>query len=611
MGDVQGITIDPNLTVNAFSSGMAAQYNYGAGAQAARAADISAKQAETNFNYGSGALEQQDARTNLLNANTATQLISNDLHLFELRQRKLQQEKVGNYDRETESLAAQQDLNRQQHAANYQSSSAGQVGLSRLSQLQAETELNKAEVGAKTVENQLGNMELNQQMDYSILQINNAAVARERDSVLNRQRITQQLYKAHQADLTNRDKTGIDTAENQIGLLDSLSKSDYQAFLDSADVVAPIISKLDQTPGLAPALRSSLADVSKAATYVTSGTAIKNTMSGLAQARSQGAISDTGSGILTRAASVGIDPTNPSDVLNMTIEKQDGLYTFVNGEERSTPVTQAEFDSSPEMQSLYVSSERRKRSLDNPLTRGDRSQKELEGIASAVLIPEVGQGFTKLIQSLGPEISDVKGFTTRATGTIKRFQQNLQSSNPFFGPEAAELFQGTNLGDNILSRGINSIQGFLGFEDNDRKVLKEKFKDNPELADQIANSYKFRETSGMDPAIFNSSVDEMVAQTTASDSRYKVTATNSPAAVAALTKNLRSKVQRNFRIPTNEIVLKKAYELVSEVRPDLAGYDTTFKTLKKGQVGLLDSIRALVTGADQTSLNRYDEVPTK
>lgn len=621
---VQGITIDPNLTVNAFSTGMAAQFNYGAGAQADRTSVIASRNAattdslaKTNFLYGQGALSQQSAETQGITAKTAAQLISNDISLYGLNQVKLEQEKVGNYTRENKSLAAQQDLNRQQNVTDYMSSPAGQLGLNKAIQLQAETEVNKAEIGAKTVSNQLGNMDLQQQTEYANLQINNAAVSRQRDAVLNRQRITQQLHEAHQADLTIRDQTGNARPERQIALLDSLAKSDFAAFSDAADVVAPLVAKLDQGFDLPDTLRSSLTDVRNAAAYVTSGTAIKNTMAGLVQARSQGGSSPTGDAILSRAQSIGIDPNNETDVLNMTVEKKDNLYRLIGIDgQPSSPMTEEEFNQSPEMQNLYVQSERRRRSLDNPLTRGDLAQAQLKQISDAAFIPEVGQGFSRLITNLGPEISDVKGFTTRAAGAVKEMQQNLQSFNPFFGPEGAELFEGTNIGENILGRGVNALQGFLGFEDNDRAKLRKKFTNNPELATQVAMAYKNRSTGGMPPAVFQSTVDKIVAQTAASDSRYQVTATNSPAAVAELTKMLRAKVQRNLTIPTNEIVLRQAYELVSEVRPDLAGQDASVQT--RGAVSILSGIKralggvgATILGADQQDLTRYLEVPTK
>lgn len=620
---VQGITIDPNLTVNAFNTGMAAQFNYGAGAQADRTSVIASRnaattenQAKTNYLYGQGALAQQSEITKGISAETATQLISNDLALHNLQQQKITQEKVGNYERENKSLAAQQDLNRQQHVSEAINSPSGQLGIAKIAQLQAETQLNAAEIGAKTIQNQLGNMDLQQQTEYANLQINNAAVSRQRDSVLNRQRIVQQMHEAHQADLTNRDATGNSRPERQISLLANLAESDFQAFTDAAQDIAPLINQLDQAHDLPESLRSTIPGIQKAATFATSQKALIGAYAGMSQAYSQGSLSPTGSAVVSRAKAVGLDINDASEILKSdVIKSEDGVYTIIGPTgRRSSPMTEEEFSSNPEMQELFVQSEKRKASRDNPLTRGDRAQEQLKQISDALLIPEVGQTFTNLVQNVGESVGDVRGFTSRATSAMQSYQKDLMRYNPFFSNEGKALFEGTNIGDNILSRGINSIQGFLGLEDNDRAKLRAKFTKNRGLADQVSNAFKYRATGGMPPAVFQSTVDKLFAQTITSDPDYQVTATNSPEAVADRTSDLRSKIQRSLQVPTNEIVLRQAYELVSEVHPDLAGQDASVQT--RGGVSLLGGIKralggvgATIFGADQEDLTRYVEVP--
>lgn len=122
---VQGINIDPNLIVNAFSNGMAANFNYGAGAQADRASVVAGRDASTNYNYGQGAQQLRQATVSNLQAETATRLIANDSALYDLSQRKIEQEKVGNYARENRSLAQQKDLQENQELAAYNQTPAG------------------------------------------------------------------------------------------------------------------------------------------------------------------------------------------------------------------------------------------------------------------------------------------------------------------------------------------------------------------------------------------------------------------------------------------------------------------------------------------------------
>jgi len=611
---VQGINIDPNLTVNAFNSGAATAFNYGAGAQADRASLIASRDAAANFNYGAGALEQQQATTENIDAGTATRLISNDVALYNFKQQRLDQEAVGNYSRQNKSLAAQQDLNRQEHASQFQASPAGQLGIARIAQLHAETELNKTEIGAKTAANQLSNLDLSQQSENAQLEINNVAVTRERDATLNRARITQQMHDALKADLTVRDQTGNTHPEQQAALISKLATADPQAFADAADIISDIGGKLDQQFNLPGNVRDSLSQAKRAATFVTSGNAIKSTMAGLSQARSQGQISSSGAAVLNQAATIGVNPNSADDVLAMQVEQRNGLYTLIGPDgRRSTPMSQEEFDQNPEMQNLFVQSEQRRRNFDNILNQGDRTQAVLKEVASQRYIPEVGASYTNLITNLAHEITDVPGFMTKNSLAVREYQQNLQSANPLFGPRSAELFKGTNIADNIVSRGINALQGAIGLPDADTRQLEQNLQRNPSLRRQIATAYQYRETGGMHPEVFMSTVNKIVANTAASDARYQVTTTNSAEAVRVLTEQLQATVIDSFQIPTNEIVLADLYNTVSRIDPSLAGQDTTIKT--KDALGVMGGIsRALrvtgmrITGADQGDLTKYRRV---
>lgn len=619
----QGIPIDPNLTVNAFSNGAATAFNYGPQAQVARQADIDAQNAQSRYAFGQGAENLRAANTGLIRANTgmvqaqtSTALIANDITLYDLAQRKLNQQEYGNLERANRGLAAEYENQDRQQIQAFHRSPAALVQNQKIIEANALLETNKSIIAAKTIESQIKNLDLSTQTDYANLQIGNAQVSRQRDTVLNRQRIATDITAAQQADAQLRAATGNPYPQQQISLVNRLVTSDYQAFKDNADVLAPMLSNLDQVHGLTPELRAQLSEAKKAADYTINGTAIKNTVGGIVQARAGGQVSPGGAAILSRAAEIGIDVNDENDRLNITVDSTNGLYTLVNGRtgQRSRPMGQDEYDASPELQTIHVAAQKRQRNLTNPLTKTDIAQAQLQKIASNAFIPEVGASFTYLINSLAPEISDVPGFTTRTAGTMKEFQQNLQSFNPFFGPEGAGLFEGTNIGDNILSRGINSIQDFIGFPDEDSEMIRKRFKNSPALAQQVAEAYKNRLTGGMPVAVFNSTVDKIVSQTTASDPRYQVTPINSPDAVRELTTMLRSKVQRSLAVPTNEVVLRQAYRIATEVHPRLGGQDTT--VLTQSPVGILNkvsrglqSVSNSLFGADQSDLTRFTAVP--
>jgi hypothetical protein len=584
---VQGINIDPNLIVNAFSNGMAANFNYGAGAQADRASVVAGRDASTNYNYGQGAQQLRQATVSNLQADTATRLIANDSALYDLSQRKIEQEKVGNYARENRSLAQQKDLQENQELAAYNQTPAGQMNIAKLVQSKARTDANAAELGAKDMDAKLRNQDLEQQMDYAKLEIQNLGVNRARSTAFNRQKVSQQLNEALQADLQIQSQTGMATSERRIALLDSLSKSDYQAFADNADVLAPVLSDLDQQYGLPPSLRSALGQVKDAATYHSNGTAIQNTVSSIAQSRAQGQASPAGSRILSSLALIGIDTQDSSDVLNMSIDEAGGVYTFVNQVtgKRSGAFSPDDIESSPELQSLVVASSKRQRTKQNPLTATDIRQQKFAEIENSPLNGTVGERFDKLIRNITPEISDVSQFTSQATKTFTKFQQDLASANPFFSSEGQELFSGLGLGSS----------GLFGSED--ASAFNQKILEDPNLAQDVVDAYANRARGGLSPAVFNSYVDTLTTQVTATDPRYQVSATNSAAAVADRTKSLRAKIQRSLVVPTNEEVLAKAYQQVINSYPNLSIPDTSSRTRNVSPPGLLASIGRSIKGA--------------
>jgi hypothetical protein len=533
-------------------------------------------------------------------AQTATQMISNDIALYNLGQRKLEEEKVGVIDRENRSLQAQHTLKKQQETQAYMTSPAGQIALQKTAEAGALVEMNQAVLGLKQSEAALANQDVAQQTQYADLQTQNIEALNQRDKVTKRQNVNRMLEAAKSADLIGMSQ-GNPYPTRTVELLDALSKSDYGAFTAAADVIAPMLSDIEQQHGLPPTLKSQIDDIKKSAVYSANGNVIKSTLSGLSQARQQGTLTPTAGRILNSTAEVGIDINDETDKLNLIVQQEGGNYTLVNAltGQKSQSFTSDEFNNTPELQSLYVASQKRQRNAVNNLTKTDIYQAQLKAIEENPLVPEVGQAFKNVINNLAPEIADVPGYTTRVAGTMSEFQRNAIAFNPMIGPEGDTLLQELKIDDDAISRGLGSLRTEL-FGGGELGRFDAKVQANPGFAQQVVNAYANRETGGMPKAVFDSTVNKIVQQTIAADPRYQVSPTNPPEAVKQLTDMLKTKVQRSLVVPRTDAALTVAYNRVVDLYPNLA-ISSTAKLDTPG--GMLRKIRTALLGQDLSQPN--------
>lgn len=629
---VQAAPIDPNLLVNASHIGAADAFNYGPGQQQLRNAQTrqtilatdfnygtgayEARTKEVNYNYGPGALDQQKARTEGLNALTAAQILNNETSTFDLNNRRLEEEQVGKFARENRGLTQQKDLVENQQTNLVYQSDAGKRHFATLAQKNLAIEANKTELSAKNIESDLKMADLGHQTEYSKALIQDAVVNREREKVFNRQGIIKGLSDAQQADEYLKQNTGSMNPVRQTEYLQGLLKSNYQGVSDSIDVIEPIVNTLSQTYGLPPELRTSIDSVKSAVAYHSSGKAIQGTMSGLAAARDAGSISEAGSNLLGRSASIGLNPRDDTDMLRMSVEKVGDTYTLKNnGNNRvSKPYSQDEFDGSPELQALFVASEKRKANRQNTLTASDLTTQKLLDIQGTPLSGAIGERFGAVINALGPQIVDKDQFIAQSTQTFSKVQKDLAASNPFYGPEGNRLIAQLHLGESKLGETIRGVYepvtDAVGITGDD--TFGDLIKQDPNLASTLVEAYKNRATMGLSPSAYNDWVEELAKNVESSDPRYTVGGANSPAAVSDRKRLLRSTIQRNLHIPTNTRMLEKAYQNVVKVYPGLALADTGPNAVIKPLtlVGRIkDSLRRNVIGYSKESLTDDSTVP--
>jgi hypothetical protein len=575
---VQGITLDPNLTVNAMNQGMAARFNYGESAQQVRQAGIANTNAatantiaSTSFNYGAEAQKQQAVRTNILEQQTATTALSNDIALYDFKQRQVENQRLGELRLQNKENSLIVSNAQNSELVRHMSTPVGQAEITQIVQAKARTDANQAVLNANKMDFSLRTQGLSQEAEYAQLEIDKLNVERQRQVTLNRQSVPKMLNDAIQSDLLIKQQTGIDSSQSKIELLNSLATSDYQAFADNADILAPIANQLGLEYGLAPQTKAKLQDVQKAANYHVNGTAIQNTVGAISQARSQGQATPQDAKILASISEIGIDAQDPSDLLNMTIEKVGSGYAIkhIDTGEVSSIFTKEEYDSSPNLQALGVAARKRQLNRENPLTKADIAQQKLKAIENSPLNGTVGERFTEMLSNVAPDITDNEAFMKQAVPTLTKFQQDLSAMNPFFGPRGEQLYNALDIGEGSIEKGFEAITDAVGLSTPDNEQFNAMIGDQS-LARNIVKAYEYRETGGLPPAIFNSTVNKLMQQTMAQDpERFTITSTNDAEAVRIRTLDLRERIQRSLQIPTNPRVLEEAYNKIVTKYPEM------------------------------------------
>lgn len=600
---VQAINIDPNLLVNATNTGMAAGFNYGQGAQDARAAaaQATAMQANflygqdafvdravnvrtnfmaSNFNYGEAAQDQQEARTKNLDSVTAGNLLANEISTYNLQQRKLDDDSFGVVRRDNTTLAAQAERRRRDAIAQVEMSPAGQLGLANLAQDYAGIEQNQVHLNLKNTQHQLKTQDLTQNSAYADLLSQEQVRERARRQIDNRMSFQSELVKATQADNEARATLGQLNPSRQIATLHNLLTTDYEKFGDNGTTILPLAQQLSQTYGLSPDDRDKIDQVVSAATFDGHGKEIQGTMSGLVQARGAGNISPTGEALLSATASIGINPRSELDVLRMSVDKVGDNYVLTNTatNRQSKPYTPEEFNSSPELQALFVASENRKANRQNTLTKTDDDLKKLDEVITAPIHADLRAPFLALEKSLRGQVADQDGFTTKAAGVFTRATQDLEMVNPFFHAELGpKLLDVLGVKDSTLTKlvtgKLSPVTEALGLrepDDFDRMI-----KDDPNLARTLVTAYENRERAGLTPEMYKSYVEELALNAERGDPRYVRGGANSDAAVAERKRLLRANIQRSLKVPTMEEAQKMAYERVIQVYPEMRTDDTS------------------------------------